>query len=144
VYARSVGAQALLFSLNTDDSLEQFRADLHDLSGLEIPIFFGGQMLNLRPALAQELGGHYLGASAAQATSALMTLFSGGAFSGNPGNTSSGRQVQTVAEKAAALQTLSVGGPAESGRGLSSRGSGSPASARTVPTDPGASGEADE
>ncbi|WP_310582813.1 B12-binding domain-containing protein [Deinococcus sp.] len=149
VYARSVGAQALLFSLNTDDSLEQFRTDLHDLSGLEIPIFFGGQMLNLRPALAQELGGHYLGASATKATSALMALFSGEAFSGeafsgNSDKASSGQQARTVAEKAAALQALPVGGPAESGRDLGSRGPGSSASARTVPADPGASGEADE
>ncbi len=176
VYARSVGAQALLLSVNTDDSLLQFRADLHDLNGLEIPVFFGGQTLNLRPALAQELGGHYLGASATQATSALVELFSGKAlsgdafsgdilsgtaFSGLPGKTPSGRQAQTVAEKAA-LQALPVGGPAESGKGsggkglsveslsikslsikslstksLGVEGSGSPAPARTVPADPG-------
>ena len=80
VYARSVGARALLLSLNTDESLDQLRADLGDLGGLDIPIFFGGQVLNLRPALAQELGGHYLGASATQATAALVAL-----FSGNPG-----------------------------------------------------------
>ncbi|MGY2893578.1 MerR family transcriptional regulator [Deinococcus sp. UYEF24] len=77
VYARSVGAKALLLSLNTQDSLDQFRAQMGDFAGLHEPLYFGGQMFNLRPELAQELGGQSLGTSATEAADLLVALLGG-------------------------------------------------------------------
>ena len=74
VYTRAVDAQALLISLNTQDSLDQFRAQLSDFALLREPLYLGGQMLNMNPALAQELGGQYLGDSATAAADTLVRL----------------------------------------------------------------------
>ena len=74
VYTRAVDARALLISLNTQDSLDQFRAQLNDLAGLLEPLYLGGQMLNWNPALAQELGGRYLGDSATAGADMLVQL----------------------------------------------------------------------
>ncbi|WP_424949559.1 MerR family transcriptional regulator [Deinococcus sp.] len=67
VYTRAVAAEALLISLNTPESLASFRAHLGDLADLQAPYFLGGQMLNAHPALAEELGGLFLGHSATEA-----------------------------------------------------------------------------
>jgi DNA-binding transcriptional MerR regulator len=77
VYARAVGARALLLSINTQESLDRFREQRGDLAGLHEPLYFGGQMFNLRPALAQELGGQSLGNSVTEAADLFVGLLGG-------------------------------------------------------------------
>ncbi|MGI8746955.1 MAG: hypothetical protein ACR2J4_01200, partial [Deinococcus sp.] len=71
VYARQVGAEALLVSINSHETLARFQAERGDLAGLEIPLYFGGTLLNTAPQLAAELGGGYLGTDAVAAATAL-------------------------------------------------------------------------
>ncbi len=74
LYAQSVGARALLLTVNTPDSLAQLQAQLAEFDGLSMPIYYGGQMLNRRPELAAELHGEYLGSSATQAAGELVRI----------------------------------------------------------------------
>jgi len=72
VYARAVGARGVLVSLNTTESLALFRAERSDLDDLGVPVYLGGQMLNDRPDLAQDLGGVSLGRSVTEAADRLV------------------------------------------------------------------------
>jgi MerR family transcriptional regulator, light-induced transcriptional regulator len=61
VYARSVGAQAILLSVNTRLALDAALNEWRDLSGAapgmtEVPVFVGGAVLNADPTLAAGLG----------------------------------------------------------------------------------------
>ncbi|WP_293911133.1 cobalamin B12-binding domain-containing protein [Deinococcus sp.] len=69
VYARSVGAQAILLSVNTRTSLDAALEQRLDLSGPELtplPVFVGGSILNTDPTLAAGLG-QWAGPDAVQA-----------------------------------------------------------------------------
>ncbi|MEF2278166.1 B12-binding domain-containing protein [Deinococcus sp. YIM 134068] len=61
VYTRQRGADAVLLALNGEWALGPTRAQRRDLGDLGLPIFYGGALLNARPDLAAELGGHYAG-----------------------------------------------------------------------------------
>ena len=56
LYARSVGAQAILLSLNTPLSLEAALAQRRDLEGLDLPVFVGGGALTEQSQQAEALG----------------------------------------------------------------------------------------
>ena len=73
-YARSVGAQAILLSVNTRTSLDAALAQRLDLSGPELtplPVFVGGSILNLDPTLAAGLG-RWAGPDAVQAAEVIV------------------------------------------------------------------------
>lgn len=78
-YARQRPADAVLLALNGEWALEPTRAQLVALRGLRVPIFYGGGLLNLRPALATELGGHFAGADAARAADTIVAALRPGA-----------------------------------------------------------------
>ncbi|TSA86130.1 MerR family transcriptional regulator [Deinococcus detaillensis] len=62
VYARSVGARAILLSINTHEALQEALEQRHDLNSgqkgqaSEIPVFVGGHVINVHPSAAAELG----------------------------------------------------------------------------------------
>ena len=56
VYARSIGAQALLISLNTPLSLDAALAQRRDLEELGLPVFVGGAAVNEHDQQTAELG----------------------------------------------------------------------------------------
>ena len=66
VYARSVGAQAILLSINTQESLQAALRQQSDMQGQDIPVFVGGTILNTLPQAAAELG-RWAGPDAVQA-----------------------------------------------------------------------------
>jgi len=66
VYARSVGAQAILLSINTQEALQAALSQRNDLQGQDIPVFVGGHILNTLPQAAAELG-QWAGPDAVQA-----------------------------------------------------------------------------
>ncbi|ULH16346.1 MerR family transcriptional regulator [Deinococcus sp. KNUC1210] len=70
-YVRHAGAEALLLTMNTEESLLAFRAEQPELSGLKVPLYLGGVLLNQSPDLAAELGGAYLGGGALEAAEEL-------------------------------------------------------------------------
>ncbi len=72
LYAQAVGARAMLLTINTPDSLAQFQAQLPEFGALDVPLYYGGQMLNQSPELAAQLHGEYLGSSATQAAGELV------------------------------------------------------------------------
>lgn len=66
VYARSVGAQAILISINTQESLQAALLQQRDVQGQDIPVFVGGKILNQEREAAAELG-QWAGPDAVQA-----------------------------------------------------------------------------
>ena len=77
VYARSVGAQAILLSINTRPALDAALAQRRDLPGArpglpEVPVFVGGTILNIDPTLAAGLG-QWAGPDAVQAAEIIVT-----------------------------------------------------------------------
>ncbi|UWX65407.1 MerR family transcriptional regulator [Deinococcus rubellus] len=66
VYARSVGAQAILISINTQESLQAALLQRRDVQGQDIPVFVGGKILNAQRQAAAELG-QWAGPDAVQA-----------------------------------------------------------------------------
>ena len=66
IYARSVGAQAILISINTQESLQAALSQRGDVQGQDIPVFVGGTILNAQRQLAAELG-QWAGPDAVQA-----------------------------------------------------------------------------
>ena len=66
VYARSVGAQAILISINTQEALQAALSQRSDLQGQDIPVFVGGHILNRLPQAAAGLG-QWAGPDAVQA-----------------------------------------------------------------------------
>jgi MerR family transcriptional regulator, light-induced transcriptional regulator len=70
-YSRDIGAWAVLMTVNTEESLARFQADLSHLNLLGLPLYLGGHMLNAQPDLAPKLGGQYLGPSATEAADLL-------------------------------------------------------------------------
>ncbi|MFC4452654.1 MerR family transcriptional regulator [Deinococcus sonorensis] len=72
MFARQMGARAVLVTLNTEEPLEAFRQQQRDLAGLNMPVFLGGLLMNRRPELAPELGGRYLGPNAVEAAEQLI------------------------------------------------------------------------
>lgn len=76
VYARSVGAQALLLTVNTAASLAALQAQLADLHGLDARLYLGGSVFNHAPPLAAQLGGVYCGPDAVQATRQMVAQLS--------------------------------------------------------------------
>ncbi|BDP40777.1 HTH-type transcriptional repressor CarH [Deinococcus aetherius] len=83
VYARQRRADAVLIALNGDWALGPTRAQRRDLDGLEVPVFYGGALLNAHPDLAAELGGRYAGPDVVRAadliTAHLHAVRAGGA-----------------------------------------------------------------
>ncbi|MCP2013234.1 DNA-binding transcriptional MerR regulator [Deinococcus sp. HSC-46F16] len=78
-YARHRPADAVLLGLNGEWALEPTRAQLGALRGLRIPVFYGGGLLNARPALAAEFGGHFAGADAHKAADTIVAALRPGA-----------------------------------------------------------------
>lgn len=78
-YARHRPAEAVLLGLNGEWALGSTQAQLGALRGLRLPIFYGGGLLNTRPALAAELGGRYAGADAQRATDTIVAALRPGA-----------------------------------------------------------------
>ncbi len=76
VYARSVGAQAMLISINTQASLDAALAQRHDLEAGEMPVFVGGHVLNADPAAAALLG-QWAGPDAVQAAQKILAALEG-------------------------------------------------------------------
>jgi len=74
VYARQVGANGVLISVQTPLALRELRAHEVALRELGVPVFLGGAVFNEAPHAAAELGGTYLGPDAVQATSALLRV----------------------------------------------------------------------
>ena len=72
VYARMVGARAVLMTVNTQESLAALREQLSDFAGLTVPVFYGGQMINIHADTARDLGGRTLGRSATEAADLLV------------------------------------------------------------------------
>lgn len=66
------GVDALLIALNGEWALGPTQAQLGALAGLDLPVFYGGALLNQRPELAGALGGHYAGADARQAAETII------------------------------------------------------------------------
>ena len=73
-YVRQTAAEALLLTLNTQESLLAFRAEQAEWSGLSVPLYLGGTLLNMHPELAAELGGSYLGGGAIEVAGELVKL----------------------------------------------------------------------
>ncbi|AWN23530.1 MerR family transcriptional regulator [Deinococcus irradiatisoli] len=73
VYARSVGAQAILISINTQAALEAALAQRQDLAAGEIPVFVGGHAINADPEAAAELG-RWAGPDAVQAAQQIAAI----------------------------------------------------------------------
>ena len=71
-YSRLTGAGALLITVNTELSLDAFRAEQNDLTDLGIPLYLGGARMNQTPELAGELGGSYIGGGAVEAAAELL------------------------------------------------------------------------
>ncbi|MPY65942.1 MerR family transcriptional regulator [Deinococcus sp. SDU3-2] len=78
-YARHRPADAVLLGLNGEWALGPTQAQLGALRGLKIPVFYGGGLLNARPALAADLGGHYAGADAQKAADTIVAALRPGA-----------------------------------------------------------------
>ena len=78
-YARHRPADAVLLGLNGEWALGPTQAQLGALRGLRLPIFYGGGLLNARPALAAELGGQYAGADAQRAADTIVAALRPGA-----------------------------------------------------------------
>ncbi|MDL2344301.1 B12-binding domain-containing protein, partial [Deinococcus sp. MIMF12] len=78
-YAQQRPADALLLGLNGDWALGPTQAQLGALRGLRIPVFYGGGLLNARPGLAAEFGGHYAGADAQKAADTIVAALRPGA-----------------------------------------------------------------
>lgn len=76
VYARSVGAQAVLLSVNSHAALAALQAQLADLRDLGAPLYLGGSLLNHTPQLAAQLGGVYCGPDAVQAARQMVAQLS--------------------------------------------------------------------
>lgn len=72
VYARQVGARAVLLGVNTPVALEGARAHLRDLAGLDVPIFYGGAIMNASPQVAATLGGRFAGPDAVRASEVVL------------------------------------------------------------------------
>ncbi|ADV68112.1 MerR family transcriptional regulator [Deinococcus maricopensis] len=72
VYARLVGARAVLLSLNGTVALDETRAHLRDLADLRMPVFYGGSLMNASPEVAETLGGLFAGPDAVQAARQLL------------------------------------------------------------------------
>lgn len=66
------GVDALLIALNGEWALGPTQAQRGALTGLEMPVFYGGALLNQRPELAGMLGGHYAGADALRAAETII------------------------------------------------------------------------
>ena len=66
VYARSVGAKAILISINSQESLQAALLQRRDVQGQDIPVFVGGKILNRERQAAAELG-QWAGPDAVQA-----------------------------------------------------------------------------
>ncbi|UBV43539.1 cobalamin B12-binding domain-containing protein [Deinococcus taeanensis] len=71
VFARMQGARAVLLALNGEWALNATLEHLRDLGGLNVPLFLGGALLNVRPELAAQLGGEYAGPDAPRAAQAI-------------------------------------------------------------------------
>ena len=72
IYARLIGADALLMTLNTEESLEAFRREQPELAELGRPLYMGGALPNARPELAAELGAEFIGGGALEAAEVLV------------------------------------------------------------------------
>jgi methanogenic corrinoid protein MtbC1 len=74
-FSREVGADAILISANSAESIESLRQYASNLQDTDALVVFGGQVFNDNPALACELGGEYLGVDAASALDGLLSRF---------------------------------------------------------------------
>lgn len=72
LYARQRQADALLLSLSGEWAWEAARAGQGELTALDVPLFYGGALLNAQPALAPALGGRYAGPDARAASDIIL------------------------------------------------------------------------
>ncbi|MFN3266421.1 MAG: MerR family transcriptional regulator [Deinococcales bacterium] len=74
-FAREVRAAAVMVSCSSAEVVDALRPNIHLLREVVPTLIFGGRVFNERPSLAQELGGIFAGADAAQALDNLLAIF---------------------------------------------------------------------
>ncbi len=74
-FCREVRADAVMISAGSPEAIDALRQSDQDLRQAASVVAFGGSAFNTSPALAQELGGEYLGSDAATALDSLLSRF---------------------------------------------------------------------